>query len=165
MRHLITGATGFLGSALSVELLASDPGCEIACLSRPKGSQSALARTMIALRTAADLYEHCIPDLAARVSVVEGDFGSLPELVPPADAAWHTAASLKYLNRDRAEIEDVNVTAVARLVDWLSYHGVRQLNHVSTAYVFGQREGDCAETDDIYAYEPNNVYEETKRVG
>jgi nucleoside-diphosphate-sugar epimerase len=165
MKHLITGATGFLGSALSVELLVSDPNCEVVCLSRPKGNQSALARTMTALTTAADLYECSVPDLSARVSVVEGDFDSLPELAPSVDTAWHTAASLKYLDRDRAEIEAVNVTAVERMVDWLTHHGVRQLNHISTAYVFGQREGDCAETDDFYKYEPNNIYEETKRIG
>jgi nucleoside-diphosphate-sugar epimerase len=165
MKHLITGATGFLGSALSVELLANDPNCEVVCLSRPKGDQSALARTMTALATAADLYEYSVPDLSARVSVVEGDFDRLPTLVPSVDAAWHTAASLKYLDRDRAEIEAVNVIAVKRMVDWLTYHSIRQLNHISTAYVFGQREGDCAETDDVYAYEPNNIYEETKRIG
>jgi nucleoside-diphosphate-sugar epimerase len=165
MKHLITGATGFLGSALSVELLASDPSCEVVCLSRPKGNQSALARTMTALQTAAELYEYSVPDLPARVSVVQGDFDSLPELAQPADVAWHTAASLKYLDRDRAEIEALNVTAVARMVDWLTHHGIRRLNHISTAYVFGQREGECAETGDIYAYEPNNVYEETKRSG
>jgi nucleoside-diphosphate-sugar epimerase len=165
MRHLITGATGFLGSALSVELLANDPNCEVVCLSRPKGDQSALARTMTALATAADLYEYSVPDLPARVSVVEGDFDRLPTLAPSVDVAWHTAASLKYLDRDRAEIEAVNVIAVKRMVDWLTYHGIRQLNHISTAYVFGQREGDCAETDDVYAHEPNNTYEETKRIG
>jgi nucleoside-diphosphate-sugar epimerase len=165
MKHLITGATGFVGSALSVELLARDPNCEVTCLSRPKGNQSGLARTMTALQTVADLYEYSVPDLSARVSVIEGDFDSLPELIPPVDVAWHTAASLKYLNRDRAEIEAVNVTAVSRMVDWLTYHGIRELNHISTAYVSGQREGDCAETDDVYEYEPNNTYEETKRVG
>jgi nucleoside-diphosphate-sugar epimerase len=165
MKHLITGATGFLGSALSVELLGSDPNCEVVCLSRPKGSQSALARTITALQSAADLYERSVPDLCARVSVVEGDFDGLPELTPSVDAAWHTAASLKYLDRDRVEIEKVNVAAVTRVIDWLTYHNVRQLNHISTAYVFGQREGDCAETDDIYAHDANNLYEKTKRIG
>ena len=65
MKHLITGATGFLGSALCIELLASDPDCEVVCLSRPKGDQSALARTMTTLRTAAQLYQVSVPDLAA----------------------------------------------------------------------------------------------------
>lgn len=165
VKHFITGATGFLGSALSIELLASDSNCEIVCLSRSKSKQSALARTMTTLQTAAKLYQYSIPGFSERVSVVEGDFDRLPESVPPVDVAWHTAASLKYLDRDRAEIEAVNVAAVARMVDWLSYHGVRQLNHISTAYVFGQREGDCAETNDFCEYEPNNVYEETKRAG
>jgi nucleoside-diphosphate-sugar epimerase/acyl carrier protein len=165
VKHFITGATGFLGSALSIELLASDPNCEIVCLSRSKSKQSALGRTMTTLRTAAKLYQYSVPDLSERVSVVEGDFDRLPESMPPVNVAWHTAGSLKYLDRDRAEIEAVNVAAVKRMVDWLSYHGVRQLNHFSTAYVFGQREGDCAETSDYYEYEPNNAYEETKRAG
>jgi nucleoside-diphosphate-sugar epimerase len=165
MKHLITGATGFIGSALAVELLGSDPDCGVVCLSRAKSGQSARERTIAALRTAARLYQRSVPDLTARVSVLEGDFDTLPELVAPVDVAWHTAASLKYLDRDRAEIKAVNVDAVARLVDWLSYHGVPQLNHFSTAYVFGQREGDCDEAGDFSQYEPNNVYEATKRDG
>jgi nucleoside-diphosphate-sugar epimerase len=165
MKHFVTGATGFLGSALAIELLASDPNSEIVCLGRAKSKHSAFARTMTTLRTAVKLYGYSVPDLSERVSVVEGDFDRLPESVPPVDLAWHTAASLKYLDRDRVEIEEVNVAAVKRIVDWLSYHGVRRLNHFSTAYVSGQREGDCSEASDFCEYEPNNVYEETKRLG
>jgi nucleoside-diphosphate-sugar epimerase len=165
MRHLVTGATGFVGSALALELLANDPDCEVVCLSRAKSGKTALARALTALRTAAELYQCSVADLALRVSVAEGDFDRLPELAAPADVAWHTAGSLKYLDRDKTEIEAVNVAAVARVIDWLSANGVRQLNHFSTAYVFGQGEGDCAETGDFSQHKPNNLYEQTKRDG
>jgi nucleoside-diphosphate-sugar epimerase len=165
MRHLITGATGFLGSALALEILTSDQSSEVVCLARPKGRDSAHDRVLKAFRSSADAYDVYVDNLAERVLVVEGDLERLPNVPSGADVAWHCAASLKYRDRDRKELEQYNVIAAGRVVEWLRGIDVDRLNHFSTAYVFGERPGECAETDDVTGYPANNVYEETKRAG
>ena len=55
-RHLVTGATGFVGAALVLELLARDPAAEVYCLVRGASMAESAARLQAALSTAAHLY-------------------------------------------------------------------------------------------------------------
>ncbi|WP_028049561.1 SDR family oxidoreductase [Cellulomonas sp. URHD0024] len=166
MSDLVTGATGFVGSALILELLAADPNREVVCVARPRRGRSAADRVHAQLHAAVDAYASPLStdDLRSRIRVVEGDLDVLPDLPSDVERVWHTAASLKFEDRDRAEIEAINVAAVERLTAWVTAHGVRALNHVSTAYTVGQFDGVVRE--EFHDDSPvNNVYEESKRAG
>lgn len=165
MKHLITGVTGFLGSALALEILATDADSEVVCIGRSRTGVPADQRVAESLVESAEGYGLTDIDMTDRVTVVEGHFGDLPDLPVGIDVAWHAAASLKYRDRDRVELIDSNVNAVRRIADWLTANGVPEVNHFSTAYVFGERAGRCTEDDPVDTCAPNNVYEETKRGG
>ncbi|GHD35672.1 SDR family oxidoreductase [Nocardiopsis kunsanensis] len=167
MIHLVTGATGFLGSRLILELLGQGPDHKVVALARDARGVSAQDRVLAQLREAVEKYEFpgIGTDLESRVTVVAGDFASLPDLPAKIDSAWHTAASLKFLDRDAEEIYSANVEAVENLVAWLRTHGAAELNHVSTAYVAGEAEGIISEDAFDPAIPANNYYEHSKRLG
>lgn len=165
--HLVTGATGFVGGALVLELLRRTD-VEIVCLVRP-GSTPVAERLRAALYVAADAYgaEPSVRDaIDRRCHAVAGDV-SLPECggapLPRLryTQLWHSAASLRFEDRYAAEIVDINVHGTRHALGWARAAGVHQLNYMSTAYVSGSRggtilEGACG--DDA----THNLYERSK---
>ncbi len=171
---LLTGATGFLGSSLALELLRS--GRErVYCVVRPRGDVT--DRLQRAVRVAADaagidgsidaLLERLVPlagDIARPdLGLSTEDRGRLAEDLP--DEMWHTAASLRYEDKHKDEIMATNVDGTAHMVETVVGLGIPVLNHVSTAYVAGLRVGDVHEEPYDPGYEPNNWYEASKRLG
>ena len=82
-RIAITGATGFLGTALVERLLRCVPDCELVLLVRPGRRLSAAERTAREIvrndcfdRLRGELGDHFSAEIARRVTTVAGDVGT-----------------------------------------------------------------------------------------
>lgn len=168
--HLVTGATGFIGGALVTELLRRT-GDRVVMLVRPsvEGAGSAEARGIGAIAHAIAIYgAEVVPEeLRERCRVVVGDIGAPGCGVEDAGAigaveqVWHCAASLRYEDRHRAEIEATNVGGTGHVLELARRVGATTFNDMSTAYVAGRRSGTIAECL-VDAVECNNHYERSK---
>ncbi len=159
-RLFVTGATGFLGTALVERLLRSVPGCELVLLVRPGRRSSAAQRVRreVLRNDAFDrLREHLGEGFDAeadrRVQVVAGDV-SLDGLgldddgraaLSSCDVVIHAAASVAFDSPlDRAV--EVNLLGPARIAEALQSVGsTAHLVSVSTCYVAGNRRGRAPE--------------------
>lgn len=166
--HFVTGATGFVGSNLVLELLAQ-PDAHIFALVRP-GSEGVSARLRKALASAAWAAGHGASlnrAIEERCHAVEGNIGEEAcgvdsDRLPHLDHFWHAAASLQFEDRYadviyRANVEGTrNALTLARACN-LDQH----FNYISTAYVAGCRTGLIDETVSR-GHEANNHYECSK---
>lgn len=170
----LTGATGFLGSSLAVELLQRDRD-RVYCLVRPTGDVHERLRAAVVAAAEAAGVAHLVEDRLDRLVPIAGDIavdglGLSDEsramlAAHPADEAWHAAASLRYEDRHKEEIVRTNVDGTRHVLDAITEMGIGELNHISTAYVAGVRTGDVPEEPFDPAFEPNNWYEASKRQG
>ena len=169
---LLTGVTGFLGSHTLVEWLRRYPGAQACCLVR---GQDPAARVRSAVASALD--DAGAPgageDLLRRVTVLGGDLRDAAFARGRGFAAWmqsgrplhvvHCAAQLSFRREDRERVHATNVGGTRALWDALAAFGpVTSVNHVSTAYVAGTREGVVREQDFTTPPGFNNPYEESK---
>ena len=162
-RILMTGATGFVGSFLAVELLKK--GYELVLLARPRGKLSAKERIDKVLSfVEADflLYQ-------GRYRVVEGDC-TLPGLgiaegsiiSGQIDAFFHLAASTDFSEKNRSISYETNCTGTLNALSFCSSMDIHDFHYVSTLYVAGRRDGVILETQLDEGQQFANVYEETK---
>jgi thioester reductase-like protein len=161
-RIFLTGATGFLGSHLASRLLAD--GHHVGVLARGSKSASARERVETVLR---DINPAPLDGL----EVFEGDI-SLPGLglndvaisriTGSTDEVWHCAASLSFLPEDRDEIFRMNVGGTRNVLDMVERIPSRRLQHVSTAYIAGNRPDLALETEINVGQTFKNPYEESK---
>jgi len=164
--HLLTGATGLLGSYLLRDFLLA--GRRVAVLVRPAKSESARQRVENILRHWEEMLESPLP----RPVVLEGDLGECDLGLDNRTLGWierncesvvHNAASLVFRGEDpTGEPFLSNVEGTRRMLDLCRCTGIRQFHHVSTAYVCGLREGLILESDVDVGQTPGNVYEKTK---
>lgn len=114
MRILVTGATGFIGSALVPRLL--EGGHEVFCACRP-GVLAPLGRTITW-------------DAASAIGMAE-----MPEAI---DAIVHLAQSRSFRNfpADAREMFEVNVAATIALLQWAAHTKVRRFCLVSSGSVY-----------------------------
>ena len=170
-RILVTGATGFLGTALVERLVRAVPGCDVVVLVRPTRRFDATARLAREVvrndcfdRLRQELGDRFDDVVAARLRAVAGDVGrdglDLDEdgrrLLASCDVVVHSAATVAFdAPLDTAvEVNLLGPSRVAAAIE--SVAEARRRDHpgapathlvtVSTAYVAGTHQGDATET-------------------
>src|SRR5580692_3572388 len=159
-RFFITGATGFLGTALVERILRCIPEAEIVVLVRPGRRADAaarLAREVIKndcfdrLRT--ELGEGFAAEVARRVKAVPGDVGQdglgLDDAgraaLAASDIVIHSAATVSF-DAPLTQAVEINLLGPARVGAAVAASGSgAHLISVSTAYVAGTHQGEAKE--------------------
>jgi nucleoside-diphosphate-sugar epimerase len=163
---LLTGATGLLGRYLLRDLLLA--GVPLAVLLRPRGKESARGRLE-------DVMAHWEADRGRRLPrpvCLEGDITRAGLGLSAGDLGWvagncgrvlHNAASLTFYGADRARDPWLsNLTGTRNVLELCRAAGLRELHHVSTAYVCGKRGGTVLEADPGPGGGFRNDYEHSK---
>ncbi|GIU83232.1 MAG: haloacid dehalogenase [Acidimicrobiales bacterium] len=158
---LVTGATGFLGTAVVERLLRRVPGCRLVLLVRP-GRRSTAERRAQREIFANDAFDPLRSELgedgfrrmiAERVVTVAGDVSSdglgldeqASSLLPEVDVVIHSAATVSFDSPLDVAVE-VNLLGPTRVAETLGRAGASpHLVAVSTCYVAGSRRGSAAE--------------------
>ena len=170
-RILVTGATGFLGTALVERLLRSVPDCQVAVLVRPTRRLSAAGRTGREIvrtdcfdRLRAEWGDGFADAVARRLVSVAGDVSrdglDLDDegrrILASCDVVIHSAATVSFDAPLDTAVE-VNLLGPSRVAAAIasvaearrSTHPERHPTHlvtVSTAYVAGTHQGEATET-------------------
>lgn len=165
---MVTGATGFVGSAIILELLVRSDA-RIVGIVRGQPEQSPSQRLRHTLHMLVDAYgyrqeTHQLVD--ERVSAWAGDVweprcGVTERGTERVTELWHCAASLQYMDRHKSLIERTNVEGTRHAVELARFVDAPMLNMVSTAYVVGDRCGHLAPELGDHA-RVNNHYEHSK---
>jgi alcohol-forming fatty acyl-CoA reductase len=159
-RIAVTGATGFLGTALVERLLRSVPGCHVVALVRPgrrAGAAERVRRDIVRNDAFNRLRQEWGADfeerIARRLHPLAGDVGrdglDLDDdgrrLLAGCDVVIHSAAAVSFDSPLDAAVE-VNLLGPMRVAQTISALGSRaHLVSVSTAYVAGNRRGEAPE--------------------
>lgn len=163
---LLTGATGHVGTALLPALLA-DPDVRVLALVRADGAP-ALAERLAGLR------QRLRPDHAARLDAVRGDvtasslglsWHDRDRVASEVTSIVHSAASVRFdMPEEQASALNVRTTEeVLAASRWLAEKGrLKRLDHISTAYVAGDRRGRVFEHELDVGQGFRNSYEWSK---
>ncbi|TWT34287.1 SDR family oxidoreductase [Blastopirellula retiformator] len=164
--HLLTGATGLLGRYLIRDLTLAD--IPLAVVVRGSRFESAAQR----IETAMAYWETELGRALVRPVVLEGDIAKPGLGMSQADQAWvaqnceavvHSAASLTfYADEEDGEPWRSNIQGTRNVLGLCRDAGIRQLHHVSTAYVCGRRRDVIREEEVDVGQEPSNDYESSK---
>jgi acyl-coenzyme A synthetase/AMP-(fatty) acid ligase/thioester reductase-like protein len=169
--HIITGANGYLGSHLALDILAKRPDDRIVCLARAD-DRSARERVLDAVTQAAHTCGHVLdPGALVRLEVVDANplranpgLGErLRERVGDASTFWHVAATVRFTESEPGELDRINSDGAMHALDIAIEAGCNTFNYVSTAYVAGDRSGTIdARMEDAAPNAFSNPYERSK---
>lgn len=167
--YFITGATGFVGGAIVLKLLEETEE-NIICLVRGDTKEDSQKRLIQSLLNAAEAYDQ--PELQAAISTrCIAYTGDLTEEIPLIDdvlsefnilSVWHSAASLKFSERDKEFIHEINVHGTQRICRFTNSVQAKKLIYVSTAYVSGKKQGLIKEELYDLNHPTSNYYETSK---
>jgi nucleoside-diphosphate-sugar epimerase len=145
---MLTGATGFVGSALGARLMAS--GNAVIALSRndPDGSRTRRAVLDAAVGCGLDISDR----MESGLRVLNAGDGPLADVldrdvIRDVDVFWHCAAEMTYSSSKLVHAFRTNVCDTVALYRKLAAQetSCRRFYYVSTAYTAGMRGGDAAE--------------------
>ncbi|MCY2991164.1 MAG: SDR family oxidoreductase [Planctomycetota bacterium] len=161
--HLLTGATGLLGSYLLRDALRT--GKRIAALARPSKWESARQR----IETSLARWERETGEILPRPTVLEGSLALdrwepriLRWVTEHCQSVIHNAASLTFQTTADGEPWVSNVEGTRAVLELCRRTSIRQFHHVSTAYVCGLRDGRVLESELDVGQTPGNDYEASK---
>ena len=158
-RIALTGATGFLGTALTERLLRSVPECELVLLVRPgrRGASERVRREVLRNDAFDKLRSHLGKDRfdteTQRIAPVSADISidglNLSpqdlELLAACDVFIHAAAAVAFDNPFDLAVE-TNLLGPVRIMDLLRENRINpHFISISTAYVAGNRRGSAPE--------------------
>jgi HAD superfamily hydrolase (TIGR01490 family) len=159
-RIVVTGATGFLGTAVVERLLREVPGCHVTVVVRPGRRSTAgervrreILRNDAFARLRSELGSRFDAVMAERLQAVPGDVSvdglALDDngraALTAADVVVHSAARVSFDSPLDGAVE-VNLLGPGRVTEAMQALGSHaHLIAVSTAYVAGNRRGDAPE--------------------
>jgi len=159
-RIVLSGATGFLGTALVERLLRQVPGCTIGVLVRPgrRGAADRVRREVLKNdafdRLRAELGDRFDDEVTRRLVAIAGDVGvdglglddEGREHLARADVFIHSAAAVSFDSPIDQAVE-INLLGPVRVVEAVKeLCPTAHLVAVSTSYVAGTRRGKAYET-------------------
>lgn len=143
---LVTGATGFVGSSISRELI--ETGVKVRAFHRASSSTLLLEGLGV---------EHSIGDTL--------DIDALRRAFKGCDTVFHTAAIVSFWKKRYAEQMDVNVRGTANVVKASLEAGVQKLVHTSSVAALGyRRDGLLIDETTAYNWGPRSGYRYSKHL-
>src|SRR6056297_2246888 len=143
MSYLITGATGFIGSALAIKL--ADDGHKVNALVRSRNKSSILEHKNITI------YFGSLEDEEILKKSMEG-----------TDGVFHLAAFAQPYARDKTIYNRTNAKAAARIFKIAQQMSVKRVVFTSTAGTFGPSGKIPVDENTIRLTDFLNEYESTK---
>lgn len=161
----ITGATGFVGSNLTYELL--NHGYRLMLLVRGENAKDRIDRLLCRLYRHPEKYNK----VKERLEIINGDIikknlgissKNIDKLSKEAGKVFHCAASVSFDETRKGKIEKQNVSGTKNMLEFMRRINLHELHYISTAYVAGQRTGVVYEDELDENQSFNNTYEESK---
>ncbi len=146
---LVTGATGFIGSVLTKQLV--DAGVDVRIFRRDTSSLDLLGKY-------AERVNHAVGDLTRARSLYEAMQG--------VDRVYHVAAKVSFAPGDREALRRVNAGGAANVVNAALEAGVDRLVHTSSMAAFGrpvEPDGVIDETAEWQGLPHRSAYARSKR--
>jgi len=129
---LVSGATGFLGTHLLIELCGRD--VDIRAIRRATSDMAFVQRVFHFYGKSAQFQQ--IEWVVADVL----DIDSLLSIMEGVDVVYHCAAKVSFSKKDKKAMQHANIRGTANIVNVALEHNIRKICHVSSIAVLGKAE-------------------------
>lgn len=144
--YLVTGSTGFIGSALCRSLAEQGHLVKAFCRNSQK---------------AQELFSH------KNIEIALGDIGntnSLEKALEGCDGVFHLAAFAKVWSKNPQTFYEINVGGTENLLEACKSQGIKRVVITSTAGIYGPALNGMVNEDSVPAIDPITEYERTKQM-